>query len=170
VPVSILEDIYTYISGLTSPFVRLRIMNPRYETINFCIEVRLLQGYDKNFYQQQLATDLSQFLAPWAVGQYGKLTFGQPVYRSDVVGFIEGLYYIDYIIRFQMLYEDETTLPLHPHLVIYGKTPRSILIGGDIEVDAHMPKCPKWGDKDPCKLEQFKVRDCDSVIKKEEMV
>jgi hypothetical protein len=170
VPVSILEDIYTYISGLTSPFVRLRIMNPRYETINFCIEVMLLQGYDQNFFQQQLATDLSQFLAPWAVGQYSKLTFGQPVYRSDVVGFIESLYYIDYIIKFQMLYEDETTLPLHPHLVIYGKTPRSILIGGDIEVDAHMPKCPKWGDKDPCKLEQFKVRDCDSVIKKEEKV
>jgi hypothetical protein len=169
VPVSILEDIYTYISGLISPFVRFRAMNPRYEKINFCIMVRLLPDMDKNFYQQQLATDLTQFLAPWAVGQYDKLTFGQPVYRANVVGFIESLYYIDYIMDLQLFSEFETAPPLIPHLVIYGKTPRSILIGGDIDVTALTPTCERWGENG-CKHVPEPVRDCVKVIKKEEAV
>ena len=170
VPVSILEDIYTYISSLTSPFVRFRAMNPRYEKINFCIKVRLLEGMDLNFYQQQLVTDLTQFLAPWAVGQYDKLTFGQPVYRSDVVGFIESLYYVDYIMDLQMLSEFETVVPVNPHLVLYGRTPRSILIGGDIEVNAEGPVCEEWG-RTACKNLPIPVRDCKKhLIKKEEAV
>ena len=170
VPVSILEDIFTYISGVTSPFVRFRAMNPRYEKINFCIKVRLNEGMDLNFYEQQLATDLTQFLAPWAVGLYDKLTFGQPVYRSDVVGFIESLYYVDYIMNLQMLSEFETAPPVNPHLVIYGRTPRSILIGGDIEVNALAPVCEQWG-RTACKNLPIPVRDCTKhVIKKEEVV
>jgi hypothetical protein len=170
VPVSILEDIYTYISGLTSPFVRFRAMNPRYEKINFCIKVRLLEGMDLNFFRQQLVTDLTQFLAPWAVGQYDKLTFGQPVYRSDVVGFIESLYYIDYIMELEMFGEFEKVAPATPHLAIYGRTPRSILIGGDIEVNTVAPECEKWGQPS-CKPYAVPVRTCDpKQIKKEEMV
>jgi hypothetical protein len=170
VPVSILEDIFTYISGLISPFVRFRAMNPRYERINFCITVRLLPDMDANFYQAQLAIDLSQFLAPWSVGQYDKLTFGQPVYRADVVGFIEGLYYIDYIMDLQLFSEFETAPPLNPHLVIYGKTPRSILIGGDIEVMALTPTCEQWKKRPACPNVPVPVRDCVKVIKKEEAV
>ena len=169
-PVSILEDIYTYLSGLISPFVRFRAMNPRYEKINFCIRVRLTKDRDQQFYQQQLAIDLAQFLAPWAVGQYDKLSFGQPVYRSDVVGFIENLDYIDYIVQLEMFSEFETAPPLHPHLVIYGKTPRSILIGGDIEVTALLPECDSWDEEHPCLMEGFKVRPCDINEKKEEAV
>jgi hypothetical protein len=159
VPVSILEDIYTYIAGLISPFVRFRAMNPRYEKINFCITVRLLPDMDKNFFQQQLATDLSQFLAPWAVGQYDKLTFGQPIYRANVVGFIEELYYVDYIMDLQLFSEFEAAPPLIPHLVIYGRTPRSILIGGDIEVAALTPTCEYWG-RTVCPNLPVLVRDC----------
>ncbi|HVS95061.1 MAG TPA: hypothetical protein VHE54_01200 [Puia sp.] len=158
VPVSILEDIYTYISGLTSPFVRFRAMNPRYEAIDFCMTVRLKPDMDANYYKQQLAIDLSRFLAPWAVGQYDKLTFGQPVYRSDIVGFLESRYYVDYVIRLEMFNDKGKA-----HHVIFPATPRSILIAGTVEVCAFMPGCDEWGEP-ACKEERYPVRDCKQKV------
>ncbi len=142
VPVSILEKIETYIRNRTSPFVRFRAMNPRYEEINFCLRVNLLPGKDENFYKEQLKEDLKELLAPWAVGKYDKLTFGQCVYRSDIIRFLEQTDYVDFITDFQMAKASQTPNP--DNAKICPDTPRSILIAGNIEVCINQPRCDEW--------------------------
>ncbi|MEO8568634.1 MAG: hypothetical protein ABI419_05850, partial [Ginsengibacter sp.] len=142
VPVSIIEKIETYIRKRTSPFVRFRAMNPRYEKINFCLRVKLIQGKDENYYREKLKLDMKELLAPWAVGKYDKLTFGQCVFRSDIIRFLESTDYVDFINDFRM--GKEGADPDDKVSKICPDTPRSILIAGNIEVCIDQPECEDW--------------------------
>lgn len=142
VPVSIIEDIELFMRTRTSPFVRFRAMNPRYEKINFCLRVRLMKGKDENYFREKIKQDIKEFMAPWAVGVYDKLTFGQCVYRSDIIGLLEKSGYVDFIADFQM--GKENTKPDNNALKVCPATPRSILIAGDIEVCIEKPGCETW--------------------------
>jgi len=168
VPVSLLEDIAQKLRTLTSPFVRFRAMNPRYESVHFCIRVKLLPGKDENYYKDKLQQDLREFLAPWAVGVYDKLTFGQCVSRSEIINFLENLDYADYIVDLSMRHqddpwpsEDNAAAPVCP------KTPRSILIAGDIDVCIAGKDCETWQkcfnaqglEEDCCKNEKIPIAD-----------
>lgn len=142
VSVSILEKIEKYIRERTSPFVRFRAMNPRYESVNFCMRVSLLPGKDENYYREKLREDIRELLAPWAVGKYDKLTFGQCVYRSDIIRFLEQTDYVDFITDFKMNKHNEVPNPLLAK--VCPDTPRSILVAGDIEVCINPPDCEDW--------------------------
>jgi len=124
-------------------------MNPRYEKINFCLRVNLLPGKEENYYKEQLKEDIKEFLAPWAVGQYDKLTFGQCVYRSDIIRFLENTDYVDFITDFRMfnvscLKDGKKKKEDCDFSKICPDTPRSILIAGDIEVCINKPDCEGW--------------------------
>ena len=142
VPVSILEKVEAYIRKRTSPFVRFRATNPRYEKLNFSLRVNLLPGKDENYYTEKLKEDLRELLAPWAVGKYDKLTFGQCVYKSDVIHFLENTDYVDFITDFKMGKEND--VPTDAFSKLCPDTPRSILIAGDIEVCINPPDCDDW--------------------------
>jgi len=145
VPVSIIEDIETYIRKRTSPFVRFRAMNPRYEMVNFCLRVKLEKGKDENYFKEKLKQDIREFLAPWAVGVYDKLTFGQCIYRSDIIRLLETSDYVNFISEFRMGKADGL-LPGDKAIKICPDTPRSILIAGDIDVCIEKPYCEDWSD------------------------
>ncbi|HEY7161878.1 MAG TPA: hypothetical protein VH815_11500, partial [Acidobacteriota bacterium] len=155
VPVSMLDDIQEYFKKRSSPFVRFRAMNPRYERIQFCLKVKLYLGKDENYYKEKLKQDLREFLAPWAVGQYDKLTFGQCVSRSEIIRFLESRDYVDYILDLRMKHE----FPGSPEVIdkVCPKTPRSILIAGDIDVCIPGNECEQW---QTCKNDQGLPIDC----------
>lgn len=175
-PVSLLEEIKATLQKCTSPFVRLKVMNPRYEKVKFCLRVKLLPGMDESYYKDKLKQDLTEFLAPWAVGQYDKLTFGQPVNFSDIVRFLEGRDYLDYIIDLVMEHEDDPSnfaTPAHPEIL--PLTPRSILVAGDIDICIDQSDCPAWGECGPnvnqpcCEDNNFRVNDkCDKEVPQRE--
>ncbi len=154
VPVSILEDIRKYMVDHVSPFIRFRAMNPRYEKINFCVKVRLLPNKDENYYKEKLRRDIQELLAPWAVGKYEKLSFGQCINRSEVIRLLETSNYVDFILDLCMAHEDDNLqcagLLGKTILSVCPKTPRSILIAGNIDVcisqkdcePRREPKCP----------------------------
>ena len=148
VPVSIIEDIETFMRKRTSPFVRFRAMNPRYEKVNFCLRVQLVKGKDENYFKEKLKQDIRELLAPWAVGKYDKLTFGQCIYRSDIIQLLETSGYVDFIADFRM--GKETVVPDATKLKVCPDTPRSILIAGEIEVCIDKPYCESWGDYEKC--------------------
>ncbi|MBA5868943.1 MAG: hypothetical protein GDA68_02890 [Nitrospira sp. CR2.1] len=144
-PVSTLTKVKKFLKERVSPFARFRVMNPRYEKIMMKVTVRLRPGRDENFYRLQLETDLVHFLAPWHLGDTDKVSFGQHVVYSDVVGFIKGLKYIEHVIDLRMFdsqsstrYDmvDDTGLQ-----EIVPLTARSILTGGKIEVNIDRKKC-----------------------------
>jgi hypothetical protein len=157
VPVSILEKIETYVRKRTSPFVRFRAMNPRYEKINFCLRANLLPGKDENYYKEQLKKDLKELLSAWTVGKYDKLTFGQCVYRSDIIRFLERSGYVDFITDFRMSKDTQQQTPDAGYSKICPDTPRSILVAGDIEVCINNPGCDDWS---LCYDEQQQKIDC----------
>jgi len=142
VPVSMLEAIDTFIARRTSPFVRFKTANPRYEKVNFCLKIRLRLGADENYYREKLQQDLTAFLAPWTIGKYDKFSFGQCVYRSDVLQFVEDLEYVDFILDLGMAHEKDG-LPVDQSRVCPA-SPRSILIAGNIDVCIDKPVCEEW--------------------------
>lgn len=134
VPVSLLEEVAAYLRQRTSPFVRLRVMNPRYEKVHFCLKVRFYKGRDLNYYQQKLKQDLSGFMAPWAVGIYDKFSFGQCIYRSDLIRFLESRDYLDFILELKYRHESDDGPFKEGKEPVCPKTPRSILVAGEIDV------------------------------------
>ncbi|HMF73248.1 MAG TPA: hypothetical protein VK616_17330, partial [Flavitalea sp.] len=163
-PVSLLDDIEDYVSSRTSPFVRLRAMNPRYERIQICLKVKLYKGRDEVFYKEKLKEDILEFLAPWAIGEYSKLSFGQCINRSDLLRFIEGLDYVDYILLLSMKHERDATMNAKIQ-EICPRTPRSILIGGEIDICIKQDDCEDW-EKDQagnyvnsCQNESVPIKD-----------
>ena len=149
VPLSELEQIEAYFKKRNSPFVRLRAMNPRYEKVNFCLKVKLIQGKDENYYKEKLKDDIRAFMAPWAIGEFDKLAFGQAINFSDVIRFLEIMDYVDYIVDFRWSHEDDLLniapiIPTSKDTSIQPHTPRSILIAGEIDVCIVAGDCNSW--------------------------
>lgn len=144
-PVSTLTKVKKFLKPRVSPFARIRVMNPRYEQIHVRVKVRLRSGRDKNYYLSQLKTDLRHFLAPWHLGDSDKLSFGQHLVYSDVLGFIEGLEYIDFVSDLRLFDFKSTLSELeenNPGLKeIVPLTARSILSPGDIEISSEEKEC-----------------------------
>lgn len=165
VPVSLLEKITEALKKITSPFARIKVVNPRYEQVNFCLQVKLVPGRDENYYKEQIRKDLSEFLAPWAVGQFDKLTFGQAINRSDIVRFLEGRDYLDYIIELKMRHaDDETNQQPVDQQEVLPLTPRSILVAGNIDICINQGDCAEWTEPG-CQNEPFNINNyCTEVI------
>lgn len=143
VPSSILDQIKTHLMKRATPFARISVENPRYEKVHICIKVQFSLGRDVNFYTQKLKDDIREFLAPWAVGSYSKLSFGQPIQRSDIIHFIERRNYIDFIVDLKLRHESDAAWPAETPVAILPHTPRSILFAGDIDVCVYDDRCGK---------------------------
>jgi hypothetical protein len=170
VPVSLLEKIDDYIRRRTSTFVKFRSMNPRYEKIHLSVKVKLVKGKDENYFKEKLVEDIREFLAPWAVGEYHKIAFGECIRRSDLVHFMESRDYIDFILQMNMRHEMQATYDLDAAGVpiqqteICPKTPRSILIAGNVEVCIEKQACGNWEMDEKCDHQKIKlINYCEQV-------
>ena len=97
-----------YIKALHCQLATLLIENPKYETIKVSCRIKVKQCLDANFYKAQLGEDLHLFLSPWIKGDEEKMKFGGRLHVSQVVYFIEQLYYIDYLDNITIEQNDET--------------------------------------------------------------
>ena len=149
VPVSMLEEIKSYLKKRMSPFARLRVMNPRYEKIKVDTTVRIKPGRDETFYLNQLKQDLTHFLAPWHLGDSDKLSFGQSVTYSEVIGFMENLDYIDFIDDLKLFDPLSRGKDDDPLEVIVPATARSILTGGKICTHKNEVECDPTDSEKP---------------------
>lgn len=88
-----------------SPFLTtdtVYVSNPVYETLLVDCKVAFMPGKDPGFYRNQLEEDIRHFLSPWAYDEGKDITFGGKVYKSEILAFIEGRDYVDYVINFQL--------------------------------------------------------------------
>jgi hypothetical protein len=100
--IGLLTNIKDYLSKLTSPFVKLQVINPMFEEIQFQFDVKITPPLDESFYVKQLSIDIEQFLCPWAYGNEKDIEFGGKISKSVVLNFIEERYYVDYVICYKM--------------------------------------------------------------------
>ena len=133
-PVSILENIRKYLKKRISPFIRLKVLNPRYEKIGIDITVKLREGRNEAYYSAKLKEELIQFLAPWIVHKNSDLlVFGKTINHSEIVKFVETLDFVDFITSLE-LHQDEISNAENTN-IIDPLTSRSILTAGKICVN-----------------------------------
>jgi hypothetical protein len=133
VPMSMLGSIQSSLSAATSPFVQLKVMNPRYEPVDICLSVTLAAGLNATFYSVQLQQDIQGYMAPWLSGKTAGLQFAQRLYRSYLVEFIESLSYIGNLVSLNMCHQGDALAATAPDF-IDPLTPRSILVAGRVVV------------------------------------
>jgi len=129
--VALLKDIEKLIRKKTSPFVRLRVLNPDYEPVNFSGNIGFTEGTDENFFKDKLRRDVQEFLAPWAFDPVAQVAFGGSIFRSTVLKFVEERPYVDFVTEFAMFGLDKKNVP-----DIAAPSARSILVPGRINFEA----------------------------------
>lgn len=92
-----------YLKERVSPFVKVHAKNPIYEQILVSFKVKFYTGTDKGFYMKKLNEEIVHFLTPWAFDEKAEVTFGQKVYASAIINFIEKRPYVDFITDFTMV-------------------------------------------------------------------
>lgn len=102
-----LNAIETYINKLNTLHVNAKVISPVYEEVKILLEARFYEGLDANFYAKQLQQDLAQYLSPWAFDKNQTISFGNAMYASEVIFYIENLSYVDYIKDFKMQHNGE---------------------------------------------------------------
>jgi hypothetical protein len=103
-----LRQVETFLQdNKSSAFVIPHAANPEYETLLIDSKIAFLPGFDPGFYSMQLQEDVRRFLSPWAYEEGRDIIFGGKIYKSEIVGFIEGRSYVDYVVDFQLFHRYE---------------------------------------------------------------
>ncbi|MCH7399180.1 baseplate J/gp47 family protein [Belliella sp. DSM 107340] len=97
-----LEEIKIFVSKFISPAMEIHVINPEYEKLSVTVNIKIHQGLDFNFYQNQLKKDITNFLSPWAFENNVLLNFNKEFHKSQILYFIENLNYIDYISKLEL--------------------------------------------------------------------
>lgn len=98
-----LLGIESWIKKHTSPFVHVHARNPVYEQVLVFFRVQFYKGYEKGFYMKKLNDEIVHFLTPWAFDEDTDVKFGQKIYASSIINFIEERDYVDFITDFLMV-------------------------------------------------------------------
>ena len=98
-----LLEIESYLKKLTSPFVHVHAKNPVYEQILVFFRVKFYPQYEIGYYLKKLNDEIVHFLTPWAFDEDAEVKFGQKVYASSIINFIEERKYVDFITDFNMV-------------------------------------------------------------------
>jgi hypothetical protein len=95
--VNLLQRITTWLERRISPFAEIKVRNAVYVKIRVKTLVSIKKGLSKEYYRQQLDTDLKKLFSPWAFDHDADLIIGGTVYQNVVVYFIAKLPYIDHV-------------------------------------------------------------------------
>lgn len=124
----VLIEMVDYIKNLTSPFVKVYAKNPVYEQILVFFRVKFIGGTDIGFYLHKLNDEIVAYLTPWAFDAEAEIVFGQKVYASSIINFIEERPYVDFITDFEMGVCKETCCtPDHDHDRLSEDSPKAII-------------------------------------------
>jgi hypothetical protein len=100
--IGLLTNIKDYLLTIISPFVKLHVINPKFEEVQFEFFVKIVEPLDETFFVKQLSIDIEQFLCPWAYESTRDIEFGGKISKSVVLNFIEERYYVDYVTCFKL--------------------------------------------------------------------
>lgn len=97
-----LQSVKEYISKHTSPFVKIKAVNPHYQEILVKCKVEFNKGYDERLYSGILNEDLKKFLSPWAYEEGKDIAFGGKIFKSSILHFMEQQPYVNHIFEFTL--------------------------------------------------------------------
>lgn len=98
----LMKNIENFVRKLTTPYATVHVIHPIYERILVDAQVVFVSGFDAGYYASVLNEELRRFLSPWAYEAGQDIVFGARIYRSEILAFIEGREYVDYITDFKL--------------------------------------------------------------------
>ncbi len=99
-----LERIQDYLKARTSPFVKMRVVNPVYEYIRVLAKVKFIDGHNNGSSIQRLHSDIRSFIAPWLDDSHRLIEIGGQLNENVLQDFIKGLDYVKFLTRFSILH------------------------------------------------------------------
>ncbi len=103
VSISELRQIKKYLERMTSPFVKLTVINPLYEKLRVFANVKFKKGVDVGYYHQQLNRELKAFISPWLKGTEEAPSFQRKIPVTQVESFIQSRDYIEFVTKVSLL-------------------------------------------------------------------
>lgn len=126
---STLVKIREFLAKRTSCHVTTHVRHPLFEEVTMDFKLKLLPGYEYNYYSKMLKEEITAFLTPWAYGRSEEVQFGGRVNKSVMINFIEERPYVDYITEVKMYHQVEGQPPSVLDVdIAVSSTARSILI------------------------------------------
>ncbi|NJL49367.1 MAG: hypothetical protein HC929_20385 [Leptolyngbyaceae cyanobacterium SM2_5_2] len=105
----LMRRIGDYVStALATPFATIHVIHPLYERIRVDARVAFRSGLDAGYYAGVLNQDLQRFLSPWAYADGEDIVFGGQIYRSEILAFMEGRDYVDYVTDFNLYHSQSS--------------------------------------------------------------
>ncbi|MGF6930301.1 hypothetical protein QFZ48_005801 [Chitinophaga sp. W2I13] len=107
--------IQTFMQQHISPFVRLSIRNPVYESVKVVCSIMFRDPSEnnQNSHLQQLQLDIQKYLCPWLFDPSSHLKIGSTLYKSELLNYINRQPYVEYITGFSLVHfyytKDEDT-------------------------------------------------------------
>lgn len=92
-------------TNYTSEFTTLHVTNPVYETLLVDCKIAFNQGFDPGYYAGILEEEIKRFLSPWSYDEGEDIVFGGKIHASEILAFIEGRDYVDYITDFALYHQ-----------------------------------------------------------------
>lgn len=128
-------EIEKYIKARTSPFVKVHVRNPLYEEVLVYFKVKFQPGRDKGYHLKKLNEEIVHYLTPWAFKADQEVKFGEKIYASSVINFIEEREYVDFIVDFLMFVcRDECCPPVY--IKKPGKQNNELNITADVKINS----------------------------------
>jgi len=142
---ALLGEIERYLGVRVSPFVRLDVMNPKFEEVQASFKVRFHHGIaDIAFHRDELNDALVKFLTPWAREEGGEILFGGKLWKSSLIDFVEERPEVDFVADFKLFHKpdadaaDGDWTPVDVEL-IEATTARSILVSAPRHLIEEVP-------------------------------
>jgi hypothetical protein len=101
----VLDEVEDFMKEYISPFIKVYVELPLYESILIDAKIGFQPGFDPGFYSKQLNQELKEFLSPWAFMDGIDIEIGGAIYKSSILQFIESRIYVDYVVDFNLYHK-----------------------------------------------------------------
>ena len=105
---AVLGAIHEYLEGLTSPFVRLHVVNPVYVRITVSVTVQFSGDEDTGAAITRLNDELVRYLSPWFYDAARAATRGRYANEDEIEAFIETQPGVEGLWNFEVKYDRPT--------------------------------------------------------------
>lgn len=136
-----LEAIRGFLQPLAADFAAVEVTNPSYEEIRARFGVRLKPGRDHGLYAQILNDDLVRFLSPWLYDEALDLTLGGRIHRADLLEFIDGRDYVDFVVDFRLDHIVDGVPRLDVEEARATSASAALVSAGAHEIDTEVASC-----------------------------
>ncbi len=125
-----LDRVQDFVGQRVGGQTKVHVRNPRYQAVQVTTKVKFHQGYDCNFYRNQLNLFIQKVLSPWAFEREHAIEFefAGRLYDSTLLKAVEDLEYVDYVSDFALLTESAGAMIANTQGMVSVDEPDIILV------------------------------------------